>query len=168
MTSEAVAKEFALCYPGLVEYTRKALWHFRIPLELHDVLAECYCHVHDHRDLISKEVPVESMAKNWVKQNLRWTNSPIKCRLLVQDHGATGPEPWTAHQDTDSSPLLVAWKSTLDPYQRRLWGIYGEQGLTKGREIALHLGISNSSAYLLIKEAKALELSLKHYINTHI
>jgi hypothetical protein len=168
MTSEEVAIEFARCYPTILVYAKKALWHFKSPLDVHDVMAECYCHVHDHRALITKEVPLESVAKNWVKQNLRWTNSPIKCRLLIQDHNPTTSEPWTSHQDTDLTPLLAAWRAGLDPYQRRLWGLYGERGMTRGREIALHLGISISSAYLLIKEAKALELSLKNYITNNI
>ena len=168
MTSEEVAREFARLYPEILEYTKRAVWHFGVQINPYDVVAECYCHVHDHRDQISQGVPLEAIAKNWCKQNLIWTKSPLRAKLTRPVLEFTGPEPFTSWQHPAPEDILVAWKATLDSYQRRLWGIYGEQGLTKGREIAMHLGISNSSAYLLIKEAKALEQQLKIYIKDNI
>jgi DNA-directed RNA polymerase specialized sigma24 family protein len=168
MTNEEVARAFARGYPEILEYTKKALWHFGSPLEADEVIGECYLHVWSSRGLVTPSLPVTAIAKNWIKQNLIWSKSPLKTRQCLGHPGHSGPDPSTAYQDSDLSPLLVEWKAGLAPPQRRLWELYWEQGLTKGREISLHLGISVSSAYLLIKEAKALGVQLHTHITDNI
>lgn len=162
MTEKELATEFSLCYQDLAVYTRKALWALHSNLELNDVLSECYLHCHTHRHLITEENPLIAMAKNWIKQNIIWTNSPLR-RLSPKDapaHKDQGYTPGTQHPEE----LIETWYLTLSQYQKRLWDMWHARGLRRGKEVSGYLDISLSSAYLVLKECRQLEAQLYHYI----
>lgn len=163
MTEERIATEFTLCLQALRDYTAKALWHFRSHLELNDVISECYIYVHSARHLISEDTPLEAIAKNWIKQNIIWTNSPIRTRLGVTDAPCLTD---TAVYDTiPVEETFHAWYKTLTPYEQSLWNLWHERGLRRGKEVSGYLDISLSSAYLVLKECRQLETRLHTYIN---
>lgn len=161
MTEQDLTTEFALILPELAVYTRKALWALNSRLEPNECLSECFLYCHSVRDQISEDLALIAISKNWIRQNIIWKNSPLK-RLVSSD---TPDHLDTPGYDTpDPEEVIRLWRVTLSPYESALWCIWHERGLRKGREIAEHLGISLSSAYLVIKECRSLE-SLLH---THI
>jgi DNA-directed RNA polymerase specialized sigma subunit len=110
-------------------------------------------------------------AKNWIKCNLKWTNSPLNRQIRLNNLPSDSPIiPGTSEQGQNAEEILAQiqeFSTTLNQYDRRLFHIYYEMDLRKGKEIASHLDISISSAYPIIKECKQLELKLRNHIKTN-
>jgi hypothetical protein len=167
MSEAELASEFTRCYPSLVEYASKALWKLHSPLELDDVLAECYLHCHSCRVLITPNNPLEGVAKNWIKSNLHWPTSPIKLKLIPKDisQDALVGIPSGTPSDSDPSAVIEEWYSTLTPYERRLWNLWYQQDLRRGKQIAGYLDISVSSGFQLLRECRELSERFRQWIH---
>lgn len=161
MTEKDLATEFTLLYQDLAVYTKKALWALHSKLELNDVLSECYLYCHSARHQVSELNPLEGIAKNWIRQNIIWTNSPLK-KLSISDAPTHKDTPMCP--DLDVAESIAGWEHTLTQYERRLWDIWHTKGLRRGKEVSGYLDISLSSAYLVLKECRALEARLYTHI----
>lgn len=162
MGDKEFALEFARELPGLTEYTKKALWHYKVRLEPSEVLAECYLYVHLNRNIITVDQPLVSIAKTWIRNNLSWSRSHLKLDML-----ATGAELGVhpvAGTPVDCSAFLVDWESSLAPREARLWEMWWHLGIRKGKAISGYLDISLSSGYLVLRECRVLETRLRNKI----
>lgn len=164
MTEKDLTTEFTFIYPDLAVYTRKALWALHSRLEPNECLSECFLYCHSVRDQIETSSDLQAYAKNWIRQNIIWKNSPLK-RLVSSDHPDYLDTP--GYDTPDPEAVIRLWRDTLTSYESALWCIWHERGLRKGREVAEHLGISLSSAYLVLKECRHLEGLLSTYIKTN-
>jgi len=167
MKEHELAEEFSKILPGLLEYTKKACNLFGDSIDPHDYIAECYLHIWNNREKI-KGIPIEAVAKNWTRMNMTWKNSPIKVKFRESNLVLPGEDLRESQNLPDIEALIHEFTRGLSPYNRGLWRVYWDKGITKGQEMADHLGISRSSAYLLLRECKALEAQLRIHITKHI
>ena len=164
LNNQEISKAFSDNYKALLEYTEKAIRSLNRNVDSSTMLSESYLHLHKFRNEIFSESEVVSYCKNFIKMNLRWTNSPvlrnertifIEARRLDQDNYNADPraEEW-----------IEEWENTLQILDRRLWTLWYHKNLRKGREFSEHLNISISGSYTYIRRCKELEQELRAWI----
>jgi len=159
MTKPQLDKEFTRLYPELTRYALGALRTHRLSHEPGLILADAYLHLYNMMETITDANHLESIAKNYIKMNIQWWNSPYR-RL----HRGSESLPILAQVETTNSldlgdlPTVTHdFISTLSPRERRLFNIYTVNEYRKGRDVAAYLDISISGAYILIHEALEIE-----------
>ena len=166
MTKALLDKLFTEVYPRLEEYTHKAILKLQRAVDTSTLISEAYIYLLSNCERLEDIHDVESWAKHWIKCQLHWTNGQVlrQFNKPVLEYFERG----MPHQDL---PLLQdwidEWYRNLRPLDKRLWDIYWVQGLTRGREVAAHLGVSQSSAYALLKRCRELEELLVQWIRDH-
>jgi predicted DNA-binding protein YlxM (UPF0122 family) len=70
--------------------------------------------------------------------------------------------------EDDILDKIGEFRDSLSTYDRRLFNIWWDLDLRKGREIAEHLDISISGAYNIIKECKGIDYRLENFIRKNI
>lgn len=148
------------------EYTEKAIHALKRNIDATTLISEGYLHIHKCRSDLHTEADVISYYKNFIKMNLRWSNSPIirNERAILIDYSKKDLDLSFDTPPQETQEWIKSWESTLKNEEARLWNIWYHRNLRKGREIAEHLDISISGSYSLIKECKLLEQDLRNYI----
>jgi hypothetical protein len=166
MTKADLDEIFTGVYPQLEEYTHKAILKLQRPIDTSTLISEAYIYLLSNRDRLEGEREVESWSKHWIKCQLHWTNGQVlrQFNKPVLEYLERGK----AHQDLPRlQDWINEWYRGLRPLDKRLWDIYWVQGLTRGREVAAHLGVSQSSAYSLLKKCRELKAGLVRWIQEH-
>ena len=164
-----LSREFSKSFQDIETYTKKLINYLGKPIDSAWIMSECYIYLHNNLALLDTSRKMISYAKNWIKCNLKWTNSPLNRQIRLNNIPSDSPDiPGTSGVYLfDSETILDQiqdFSSGLNQYDRRLFHIYYEMDLRKGKDIANHLAISISSAYPIIKECKQLELKLRNHI----
>ena len=171
MTNEQLNHYYSKNYNELNDYTIKAIKHFRRKLDTTWVLSECYLHLYSATNQLNKESDVISWSKNWIKTNLKWKTTPIVRSSQVNNNSEDILFFYSTTDTPDSSDILTkieSFRDTLNTYDRRLFNIWWDLDLRKGKDIAEYLDISISGAYNIIKECKELDIRLEIYIRKNI
>lgn len=153
-------------FQEIKEYTEKAIHALKRNIDATTLISEGYLHIHKCRSDLHSEADVISYYKNFIKMNLRWSNSPIirSERAILIDCTKRDLELSFDSPPEQLQEWISTWESLLKNEEARLWNIWYHRNLRKGREIAEHLDISISGSYSLIKECKLLEQALRNYI----
>lgn len=166
-----LSREFSKSFQDIETYTKKLINYLGKPIDSAWIMSECYIYLHNNLALLDTSRKMIAYAKNWIKCNLKWTNSPLNRQIRLNNLPSDSPIiPGTSEQTQNAEVILAQiqdFSSGLNQYDRRLFHIYYEMDLRKGKEIASHLDISISSAYPIIKECKQLELKLRNHIKTN-
>jgi len=166
-----LSREFSKSFQDIETYTKKLINYLGKPIDSAWIMSECYIYLHNNLALLDTSRKMIAYAKNWIKCNLKWTNSPLNRQIRLNNLPSDSPIiPGTSEQGQNAEEILAQiqeFSTTLNQYDRRLFHIYYEMDLRKGKEIASHLDISISSAYPIIKECKQLELKLRNHIKTN-
>ena len=163
-----LSREFSKSFQDIETYAKKLINYLGKPIDSAWIMSECYIYLHNNLALLDTSRKMISYAKNWIKCNLKWTNSPLNRQIRLNNLSDSPDIPGTSGVYLfDSETILDQiqdFSSGLNQYDRRLFHIYYEMDLRKGKDIADHLAISISSAYPIIKECKQLELKLRNHI----
>lgn len=171
MTNEKLNHLFSKNYDNLTDYGIKAIKHFRRKLDTTWVLSECYLYLVDNINLLVDESDIQSFSKNWIKTNLRWKTTPIVRSSQINNNSDDILFFYSTTDTPDSSDILTKiedFRDSLNTYDRRLFNIWWDLDLRKGKDIAKYLDISISGAYNIIKECKELDIRLEIYIRKNI
>lgn len=172
MTNSELAQEFSSAYDGLFAYSARAIGALRINIEPEEVLSEAYIHVSGYADEIVSNGQLQSYAKNYIKCNLNWWNSPLRRQTRGRNHTELHSGHAVSGDDLPDADTIAEWTAeyikSLTSQQRQLFNIYTTLGKRKGLEVALHLDISISGAYTYIREAKVLEDGYRLHIKSKI
>ena len=168
-----LSREFSKSFQDIETYAKKLINYLGKPIDSAWIMSECYIYLHNNLALLDTSRKMISYAKNWIKCNLKWTNSPLNRQIRLNNIPSDSPDiPGTSGVYLfDSETILDQiqdFSSGLNQYDRRLFHIYYEMDLRKGKDIADHLAISISSAYPIIKECKQLELKLRNHIKLNL
>ena len=165
---EILSREFSKSFQDIETYTNKLINYLGKPIDSAWIMSECYIYLYNNLDQLDTPKKMISYAKNWIKCNLKWANSPLNRQMRVNNLSESPNIPGTSGVHIFDSETILDQISTftesLNTYDRRLFHIYYEMDLRKGKEIADHLDISISSAYPIIKECKKLENKLRSHI----
>ena len=169
MSASDLSREFSKNFQDIETYTKKLINYLGKPIDSAWILSECYLYLHSNLDGLDTPRTMISYAKNWIKNNLKWTNSPLNRQIRLNNLPNDSPDiPGTSGVHIFDSEIILEqlqeFRDNLSTYDKRLFNIYYDMDLRKGKEIAEHLDISISSAYPIIKECKQLE----HKLRTHI
>lgn len=159
MTKAFLDKEYTRLYPELTRYALGALRTHCLGHEPDLIVADAYLHLHNMMEAITDAHHLESIAKNYIKMNIQWWNSPYR-RLHrgSENLPILGAVETTPLLDLSDLPQVTEdFISTLSTRERRLFNIYTVNEYRKGRDVAQYLGISISGAYILIHEAIEIE-----------
>lgn len=172
MTNSELAREFSNLYDRLFTYSSRAIGALRLKIEPEEVLSEAYLHVNGYVDEILTTGQLESYAKNFIKCNLNWWNSPLRRQTRGRNHSELHNGHTAFSEDLPDAETIAEWTAeyikSLTNQQRRLFHIYTTIGKRKGLEVAAHLDISISGAYTYIREAKVLEAGYREHIKKKI
>lgn len=171
MTNEQLNHYYTKNYDNLTDYSIKAIKHFRRKLDTTWVLSECYLYLVDNINLLKNESDVQSFSKNWIKTNLKWKTTPIVRSSQVNNNSEDILFFYSTTDTPDSSDILTkieSFRDTLNTYDRRLFNIWWDLDLRKGKDIAEYLDISISGAYNIIRECKELDIRLEIFIRKNI
>lgn len=170
MTTQQLNHEFAELYPKLEDYAKKALNHFRSPVDLSAVLSECYLHVRRYETEIQNSSQLEAYCKHWMKQNIRWRTSPLSKPYFQAQHEELSDSFIDNSFDLGSfiDVKTREFHSTLSTYEQRLWSIYFEKHKDSGRLIAEHLDMSISTGYIVLRECKQLSEKYREFLLRYI
>ena len=152
-------------------YATRYVKHLGLSIRAEDSVTGAYLHLLKEIEELHEGSEIVSHGKNWIKMNLRWTQSPLRREHRGREHAELGD--WDQSQTVDPDweridPLTSLWVKRLDLRSRRIWSLYWDLDLRRGRELAEHLNISTSGAYLLLKEARELEQSYREWILKHL
>jgi DNA-directed RNA polymerase specialized sigma subunit len=169
MSASDLSREFTKNFQDIETYTKKLINYLGKPIDSSWIMSECYLYLHSNINQLDTPRTMISYAKNWIKNNLKWTNSPLNRQIRVNNLSTDSPTiPGTSGVflfDSDEIiDQLQDFRENLSTYDKRLFNIYYDLDLRKGKEIAEHLDISISSAYPIIKECKKLEHKLRNHI----
>jgi hypothetical protein len=172
MSSQDLSREFSKSFQDIETYTKKLINYLGKPIDSAWILSECYIYLHSNLDSLETPRVMISYAKNWIKSNLKWTNSPLNRQIRLNNLPNDSPniQGSSGVHIFDSEIILEQiqdFRDNLSTYDRRLFNIYYEMDLRKGKDIASHLDISISSAYPIIKECKQLEIKLRNHIKSN-
>lgn len=171
MTKSELDEHLQAHWDELGLYAKKYISVLALSIGAEDAVTGAYLHCLQCREEIEGPNEFIARSKHWIKMNLRWTQSPLRREHRGREHDEIGPWDRGHEGDPDWSgvgPLTQAWKAQLDLRSRRIWSLYWELDLQKGRPLAEHLNISISGAYLLLKEARELEQSYRQWILKHL
>jgi len=169
MSNSDLSREFSKSFQDIETYTKKLINYLGKPIDTAWILSECYLYLHNNIDSLDSPRTMISYAKNWIKNNLKWTNSPLNRQIRLNNLPSDSPNisGSSGVHIFDSENILEQiqeFRDGLSTYDRRLFHIYYDMDLKKGRDIAHHLDISISSAYPIIKECKRIEQKLSNHI----
>jgi hypothetical protein len=169
MSEKDLSREFTKNFKDIETYTKKLINYLGKPIDSSWILSECYLYLHSNINQLDTPRTMISYAKNWIKNNLKWANSPLNRQIRVNNLSTDSPTiPGSSGVflfDSDEIiDQLQDFRDNLSTYDKRLFNIYYDLDLRKGKEIAEHLDISISSAYPIIKECKNLEHKLRNHI----
>lgn len=164
LTHQQLNEEFTRHYQDLLEYTEKAISALKRPIDATTMLSESYLHLHKCAHEITDASKMVSYCKNFIKMNLKWSNSPVlrSERTILID--MTRAQQDTYDVDPRAEEWIREWESNLKNIERRLWSLWYHQDLKKGREFSEHLNISISGSYAYIRQCKELEKNLRDFI----
>jgi hypothetical protein len=172
MTQIQLDKLFTNNYEQLRTYAHKALRAIKLNHEPETIVADAYCHSLAMVDEITDEGHMLSIAKNYIKQNINWWNSPYRRQQrgseLNSCEAVELPTPSVLPEFEHMIELLVQWQQTLNARERRLFNCFTKLEIRKGADLANYLDISQSGAYLIIREARELENRLKDWLTDQI
>lgn len=168
MTHQQLNEEFTRHYQDLLEYTEKAISALKRPIDSTTMLSESYLHLHKCAHEISDPSKMVSYCKNFIKMNLKWSNSPVlrSERAILID--MTRAQQDTYDVDPRAEEWIREWEGNLKNIERRLWELWYHKNLRKGREFSEHLNISISGSYAYIRQCKQLEGSLRNFISSKL
>lgn len=171
MSSQDLSREFSKSFQDIETYTKKLINYLGKPIDSAWIVSECYLYLHNNLDSLDTPRTMISYAKNWIKNNLKWTNSPLNRQIRVNNLSESQIIPGTSGVHIFDSEIILEqiqdFRDNLSTYDRRLFNIYYDMDLKKGKDIAQHLDISISSAYPIIKECKQLEIKLRNHIKSN-
>jgi hypothetical protein len=165
MTQNQLKILFNKNYQDIFVYTSKALTKHKNVVDASALLSECYLYLDDKRHDIDDESILVSWAKTFIKNNLNWSYSTVKKRengkrqlVLVESYyDANLVQCSNDPTYEEIMEVLNDFKETLNTVDKRIFDMYTIRGIQKGKDMALHLGISISGAYGIIIRAKQLE-----------
>lgn len=168
MTQPALNRTFNEIYKDLETYTSKAIYSLNRAVDKHSIISECYLYVDDKRNEIDTKEELIAYSKTFIKNNLRWSNSPFNRRELTKTNHVE-IEDWMFQSDSIFDYDMIKHKieefqQTLSAYDKRLFNIYFNLDLRKGKEVAKYLNISVSGAYMVINECKEVEQKFRKWI----
>lgn len=171
MTQQQLNHYFNKRYNELTDYGVKAIRHFKRKIDITWVLSETYLYLYDNILYINSESDVVSWSKNWIKTNLKWDTTPIVRASKLNnntDDFTFMIESNTYVNEDDILDKIESFRDSLSTYDRRLFNIWWDLDLRKGKEIADYLEISMTGAYRIISECKDLDFRLEKYIRKNI
>ena len=139
------------------------------PIDVSWVLSECYLYLDTNKEAINDRSKLISYSKNWIKSNLKWKNSPLNRTIRLNNNAEDTPPIESTNNiynfDLDRiEDEIESFRNALTPYEKRLFSMYYDMDLKKGKELSNHLDIPLSSAYPIIKECKVIETKLRNHI----
>ena len=169
MSEKDLSREFSKSFQDIETYTKKLINYLGKPIDSAWIMSECYIYLHNNLDGLDTPRTMIAYAKNWIKNNLKWTNSPLNRQIRLNSLPNDSPNiPGSSGVHIFDSEIILEqlqdFRDNLSTYDKRLFNIYYDMDLRKGKEIAEHLDISISSAYPIIRECKQLEQKLRTHI----
>lgn len=171
MTQTTLSNLFNRNYKEIYDYTSKASIRFGMANSINSLIAECYLYLDSKRKDLETESQMISWAKTFIKNNLRWTESPF--RKMEKGRGHSEFEDWGQSQydtisEEDIMELWDTFNKNLNSYDKRLFNIYTVKGLRKGIEVSSYLNVSISSAFNVINECKQVEERFRNFIKQNV
>lgn len=171
MSNKELNHYYTKNYDNIANYGTKAIKHFRRKLDITWVMSECYLHLYNSHNQLNNESDVISWSKNWIKTNLQWKTTPIVRASKVNnnvDDFTFMIESNTYFNEDDILNKIDEFRDSLSSYDKRLFNIWWDLDLRKGKDIAEYLDISMTGAYRIISECKDLDFRLEKYIRKNI
>lgn len=172
MNNEQLSTEFTILYPTLKNYTTKALYVLKSPLDFSHVLSECYLSLYKIADKIKTSDDLEGLSKNWIKKNIMLNRSPINIQNSVRpNHSSEYFEQVYIYASTpipDFDDWIIDWEEKLSLEDKVVWNLYYHNTKDTIKKISAHLKISNYIAYKMLRQAKVLEVLLRAFVNKKI
>ncbi len=157
---------FTKNYNSLLKYTTNYINKYNRKYDNIFVLSECYIHFENY----NKEILcVESYVKNWIKQNIIWTNSKLNINKekhnfeLIDEILISNDE--YIYNENKIEEIINDFYCTLTTYDKSLFNLYYNKNINTAKLIQEQLCISRSSAYNTLNECKTLENKFIQYIN---
>lgn len=171
LTKTELDNLFTSNYAELESYVKKTIGTTRRKVDCFAVINECYLYLHSKLTSLYCKEDVMAYAKTWIRNSLSWNNSillrqelPRGHHVEVIDHITQSNYDGAEYSKCDPFDIPKMFYTTLSSYDKRLFHIYFDLELQKGKQIAEYLDISISSAYLVIKECKAIEQRYVEFI----
>jgi hypothetical protein len=171
MSNNELNHYFTINYENIAGYGTRAIKHFRRKLDITWVMSECYLHLYNSHNQLKDENDVIGWSKNWIKTNLQWKTTPIVRASQINnntDDFTFMIESNSYINEDDILCKIETFRDTLSTYDRRLFNIWWDLDLRKGKEISEYLDISFTGAYRIIKECKDLDFRLENFIRKNI
>jgi hypothetical protein len=171
MTNNELNHYFTINYENIAGYGTRSIRHFRRKLDITWLMSECYLHLYKSHIQLKNENELISWSKNWIKINLKWPTTPIVRSSKINNNGDDFTFMIQSNSYVNEDDILdkiESFRWSLSTYDRRLFNIWWDLDLRKGREIAEHLDISISGAYNIIKECEDIDFRLEKYIRKNI
>jgi len=169
MSKNQLNHYFTKNYDNISLYGIKAIKKLKRNIDISWLMSECYLYLYESINELNSERDVVSWSKNWIKTNLKWTTTPLMRQTKMKGITDTGELPHYIESDNYiTDELMINFKDTLSTYDKRLFNIWWDLDLRKGKDIAEYLNISMTGAYNIIKECKEIDFRLEKYIRKNI
>jgi hypothetical protein len=173
MTKNQLNEFYTKNWDEIELYTIKTIKHFNRDADISMVISESYIHLDKHIEELTDDMIAMSFVKNWIKMNLYWTNSPmlLKNRTISSDYEMSDNRTYEytiMNFDVNYKKWEDEFYCNLTRINKNLWYMWWILGLKKGRQMAKHLNISISGAYLIINQCKDLEGEFRKFIKDKI
>jgi hypothetical protein len=167
MTEQQLNRLFTEHYQELRTYAHKALRAIKLNHEPETIVADSYIHLLAMVDEITDLGHLLAISKNYIKQNINWWNSPYRRQQRGSESALemdAGEQPNPLPEFDTMLGSIERWRAQLCARDRRLFNVYTQLEIRKGADLSNYLNISQSGAYLLIREAKELENQLREWL----
>lgn len=175
MTQTEINEKFTSIIPMLEGIVKGIAYKAGKKLDTHAVINEAYLYIYDNSQLCTTPDLLQRIAINWIKQNIYWTTSKLNKSESVNNLNETFyQDDIEDDSDLEDKIELERWyadrKATLELYRlyetdrvkQIIFDLYYHKGITKGVDLAKHLGINKDYACKYIRELKT---DIKNFAN---
>jgi DNA-directed RNA polymerase specialized sigma24 family protein len=155
----SIDKFFTESYDLLLNAAKKRISDGKVDCDAVTVVSNSYLYLCKKADAIEEE-EIAKLAMGYICFELSRYNSQtrIKNKSISSDIEV---EDRLIFPDYETRIDIESFTKTLDKIERKLWLLVYEKGLTKQRELASHLGIDSTSAWIYLRTLKT---KFKEYV----
>lgn len=167
MTKQEIDTKFTSIIPMMETIVKGVAYKYHKKIDVHAAISEAYIYVIERSDLCTTPDMMQRIAIQFLNKSIIWSTSKLNKLEKVNNNNEFIPEDSAIDDsDIDEKIELELWytqkKCTLEMYKEQetdkvkliIFDLYYNRGITKGIDLAKHLGINKDYACKYIREMK--------------
>lgn len=168
MTQQEINDHFVKIIPMLEGIVKGIAYKSNKKIDTHAAINEAYIYIWERPDLMTDPNMLQRIAINFIKKSIHWSTSKLnKLENVNNLNEVFFNDDLDDDSDMDDKIQLEKWytdrKCILEMYRKQevdkvkliIFDLYYNKGITKGVDLAKHLGINKDYSCRYIREMKA-------------